>query len=116
MLAPKAIAVERPGSVCLLDTVKFVLVLKRNSFDRLRGRACGSTSLNWPRGEGRKPHLADLRTVVSVLLAFSRLLMKTSKNGWFGKSDVGIYSEMRVSRFGRGGPRGATEASDGFEH
>ena len=32
-----------------------------------------SASLNWPRGEGRKPHLADLRTVVSMLLAFSRL-------------------------------------------
>ena len=36
MLAPKAFAVERPGSICLLDTVRFVLVLKRNSFDRLR--------------------------------------------------------------------------------
>jgi hypothetical protein len=32
-----------------------------------------STSLNWPGGEGRKPHLADLRTVVSMLLAFSQL-------------------------------------------
>src|ERR1700752_183509 len=27
--------------------------------------------------------------------------MKTRKKDWFGKSDVGIYSEMRVRRFGR---------------
>ena len=36
MLAPNAFAVERPGSICLLDAVRFVLVLKWNLFDRLR--------------------------------------------------------------------------------
>jgi hypothetical protein len=40
--------------------------------------------------------------------------MKTRNKDWFGKSDVGIYSEMRVRRVGRG-PCGATEAYDGFE-
>jgi hypothetical protein len=47
---------------------------------------------------------------------FIATLMKAKHKDWFGKSDVGIYSEMPVRRFRKGGPRGAREASDGFEH
>ena len=36
-----------------------------------------------------------------MLLAFFAAIMKTRNKDWFGKSDVGIYAEMRVRRFGR---------------
>ena len=45
--------------------------------------------------------------------------MKTKKNSWFGESDVdevGHLLRNARAQVRKGGPCGATEASDDFEH